>query len=1197
MPLWRESGAAASLGLGVRTELASREPGGLRRRAIAFRIALISVVVIPSAANAQNYTWGGTGSTTTTTDYNTGTNWSNQAAVPPPISAGQSAIFDATGSVPVVVTGGPISPDNWTFNANSKSFLISGADVNFSVTGASGGIIDRANSGQSIEIFNNINGPGVQVQLLGNSALTLFGTNTYSGGTTVSGFGTLSVVSDRAAGTGVVTLENGGFQAAAPNLLIANNFVINPTAAGSAIGTAGFSAAFTGNISGAGKLTIISFGFGPFTAKVILDGTNTYTGGTTICSCAAVQLGDATHFASLVGDVTVFGTLEIINANTAGITKITNDFEAGAFFAGQTSFRNATSAGTMTIINKNGGETDFFNNSTAANATIVNRSGGLTTFNNMATAASARITNRFGGETDFYDRSTAASATITNRYGGLTTFNDRSTAGNADITNRFGGQLFFFDRSSAGNATINNGSFGTFSSAIPEGVFFAGRSTAGNATINNNNNGAIAFGFPFFISGFNPFDRPTAGNATITNNAGSSLEFNALSTAGNATIVTNSGAAVGFFDASTGGNAQFITNGSGYVDFSGTIGRRFNGVVTAGSIAGSGTYYLGDNRLVVGSNNLSTEVSGVIADGAPCGCPGFGSLVKIGSGQLTLSGLNAYSGPTFVDGGFLDVEGSISSSIFTRVNSGGALTGAGIVGNTFIANGGIFLPGSGFGTFMSVQGNLAFQSGALYLVQLSSATSTFADVSGTAHLNGNVGVAIDPAGTVMKQYMILQASGGVSGTFSGLAAPLPGGLVATLSYDPTHAYINFDLNYGAKNNLNVNQTNVGNALTNFFNSNGGIPAVFASLSPAGLTQASGELATGTQQATFNAMNLFLSLLTDPFVSGRGSNVTAGGSAQPYAEEDGSLAYAAKRSGGAGDALARMPTKAGAARNDLLDSRWSVWGSAFGGGADISGNAALGSNSANVRAFGFAAGADYRISPATLAGFALAGGGTNFSVTGSGFGRSDMFQAGAFVRHTVGAAYVTGALAYGGQDVTTDRTVTIAGVDHLRAQFNSNAWSGRLEGGYRYATPWMGITPYAAAQFTTLDLPAYAEQVISGSGMFALNYNARSVTDPRSELGVRTDRSFAMSNGILTLRGRLAWAHDYYTDRDITPVFQSLPGAFFVVNGAAQAHDSALTTASAEMRWLNGWSAAVTFEGEFSDVMNSYAGKAVARYAW
>jgi uncharacterized protein with beta-barrel porin domain len=66
---------------------------------------------------------------------------------------------------------------------------------------------------------------------------------------------------------------------------------------------------------------------------------------------------------------------------------------------------------------------------------------------------------------------------------------------------------------------------------------------------------------------------------------------------------------------------------------------------------------------------------------------------------------------------------------------------------------------------------------------------------------------------------------------------------------------------------------------------------------------------------------------------------------------------------------------------------------------------------------------------------------------------------------------------------------------------------------------------------------------------------------------------------------------------VAATFQALPGASFVVNGAAIASDAALTTASAEMRWLNGWSAAATFEGEFSNVTRSYAGKGVVRYAW
>src|SRR6202030_2880961 len=102
----------------------------------------------------------------------------------------------------------------------------------------------------------------------------------------------------------------------------------------------------------------------------------------------------------------------------------------------------------------------------------------------------------------------------------------------------------------------------------------------------------------------------------------------------------------------------------------------------------------------------------------------------------------------------------------------------------------------------------------------------------------------------------------------------------------------------------------------------------------------------------------------------------------------------------------------------------------------------------------------------------------------------------------------------------------AGVDQLRAQFNANAYSGRVEGGYRFVTPWMGgvgLTPYAAGQFTTFDLPAYAEQALSGANTFALAYNSQSVTDPRSELGIRTDRSFAMRDAILTFRTRFAWA--------------------------------------------------------------------------
>jgi uncharacterized protein with beta-barrel porin domain len=441
----------------------------------------------------------------------------------------------------------------------------------------------------------------------------------------------------------------------------------------------------------------------------------------------------------------------------------------------------------------------------------------------------------------------------------------------------------------------------------------------------------------------------------------------------------------------------------------------------------------------------------------------------------------------------------------------------------------------------------------------------------------------------------------LNGSFLGVVAPNYPALNPSLAYGPKDVFLNLSLNYNSLGNLNGNQQVVGNSLTNFFNSTGSIPAVFAGLNSAGLQQIAGETATGALQTTYQAMNAFITTLLDPFIDGRTSNGASQGRASLYAEEtDGADAYAAKggRSGSERDAYA-MVRKA-PFLNTAFDPRWSVWAAGFGGSQTTDGNAAAGSNTMTSRIYGTAVGADYLISPRSLVGFSLAGGGTSYSVNNFGTGRSDLFQAGVFVRHTVGQVYVSGALAYGWQNVTTDRIVTAAGLDHLQANFNANTVSGRIEGGYRVVTPWfggVGITPYAAGQFTTFMLPAYAEQAVVGTNNFALGYGSQTVTDTRSELGVRTDKSFALNNGVLTLRGRAAWAHDFDPNRAVSATFQTLPGASFVTNGAAMAPDSALTTVSAEMKWLNGWSAAATVEGEFSSATSAYTGKDVVRYTW
>ena len=93
-------------------------------------------------------------------------------------------------------------------------------------------------------------------------------------------------------------------------------------------------------------------------------------------------------------------------------------------------------------------------------------------------------------------------------------------------------------------------------------------------------------------------------------------------------------------------------------------------------------------------------------------------------------------------------------------------------------------------------------------------------------------------------------------------------LSATLSYDANDVFLNVGLRFTTPGNLNPNQQNIANVLTKFFNTNGGIPVAFASLTPTGLTQVAGEGASSSRQTTFNAMNQFMSVMTDPFVDGR-----------------------------------------------------------------------------------------------------------------------------------------------------------------------------------------------------------------------------------------------------------------------------------------------------------------------------------------
>ena len=80
----------------------------------------------------------------------------------------------------------------------------------------------------------------------------------------------------------------------------------------------------------------------------------------------------------------------------------------------------------------------------------------------------------------------------------------------------------------------------------------------------------------------------------------------------------------------------------------------------------------------------------------------------------------------------------------------------------------------------------------------------------------------------------------------------------------------------------------------------------------------------------------------------------------------------------------------------IEQRWGIWGSAYGGKNRTAGDALIGSRDLSASAAGFAAGADYRVSPDTVIGAAVAIGETSWNLSsGLGKGKADVVQAGAY----------------------------------------------------------------------------------------------------------------------------------------------------------------------------------------------------------
>ncbi|MDZ3832789.1 MAG: autotransporter-associated beta strand repeat-containing protein [Sphingopyxis sp.] len=180
----------------------------------------------------------------------------------------------------------------------------------------------------------------------------------------------------------------------------------------------------------------------------------------------------------------------------------------------------------------------------------------------------------------------------------------------------------------------------------------------------------IGNGFDLTIDGTGRVtaNAPISGIASLTQNGFGFLTLGNINL--NAPVTVNSGTLRLVGGASVANSVAVTVNGTGNLELANSE--------TIGSLTGTGNVELVSGAtLSVGNNNGSTTYAGVIEDGGS-----VGSLVKTGTGTLTLTGANTYNGTTTISAGVLRVgdggstgalgTGAVINNAVLRVSRGGS---------------------------------------------------------------------------------------------------------------------------------------------------------------------------------------------------------------------------------------------------------------------------------------------------------------------------------------------------------------------------------------------------------------------------------------------------------------------------------------------------------------------------------------------
>ncbi|MEY4387461.1 MAG: hypothetical protein RLY20_2744 [Verrucomicrobiota bacterium] len=614
-------------------------------------------------------------------DIATSTNWVNPSAVPSFYFEGDFPLFNdaASGSTAVVLPAN-VTPGSVTISNVTKSYSFAGP----------GGI-----SGAT------------SLLKLGSGTVTLLGTNTYTGGTTIS--------------NGVLQLGDGTSATGTIAGNVANNgslIVANPAAQ-----------ILSGAITGGGTLS--KSGSGTLT----LTGNSSYTGSTTI-SAGTLQLGSGSTSGLITTDVT--------NNATFGINRSDN-IVFGNIISGGGSF--VKSGGGTTVLSAantySGGSTNTAGTLVLSNNAAIG-TGNMVYFGGFVhLAPGVTITNNFivtnSSATDFMMDVSANGAAATWAgdifVTGAAQFRPAGIAGTLDLTGNgsFGPSFFIIPRGTVeivSNANFSSSAFCAF-----------GRNSTGNSTFTRlKGNATVTLGGVSLGGGQSTGGRVELlmqDNATLNLGATNFDIHNSTAAAAVTTLNLNGGTLImgGQIKSQTGGTQLSTNNFNGGTMRAGKDNTSFL-PASLGLVANvrNGGAIIDDNGFTIGIA-LPLLHSVIPGDNAT-----DGGLTKLGTGTLVLNSVNSYNGPTTVTAGTLAGTGLVAGPLVLQTNA--TLSPA----NT------------GIGTF-TVTNDVTFQFGSTNLMQLNMDTLANDQLVGVSNLTyggtlviTNIGAQAITNGTAFKLF-------------------------------------------------------------------------------------------------------------------------------------------------------------------------------------------------------------------------------------------------------------------------------------------------------------------------------------------------------------------------------------------------------------------------------------------------------------